>query len=146
MGLYKKLEKVLWVVLILMFVFSLVFDWVKDFVGSSTSFTDVAFVLTIISGAALLLERFLVGPGRGKKYTATESFALLLVFVYMFVMMFQAKGLLTLSILGNDQRSLWILAPALALLWFTKTIAPEIEQKDKERIQKTKKKFKNRDR
>lgn len=146
MGLYKKLEKVLWAVLILMFVFSLVFDWVKDFVGSSASFTDVAFVLTIISGVSLLMERFLVGPGRGKNYTATESFALLLVFVYMFVMMFQAKGLLTLSILGNDQRSLWILAPALALLWFTKTIAPEIEQKDKERIEKNKKKFKNRDR
>ena len=75
-------------------------------------------------------------------YTKTESFALLLVFVYMFVMMFQAKGIMTLSFLGNDQRSLWILAPALALLWFT--IAPEIEQKDKERIEKRKKKFKNR--
>ena len=90
------------------------------------------------------MERFLVGPGTGKIYTKTESFALLLVFVYMFVMMFQAKGIMTLSFLGNDQRSLWILAPALALLWFTKTIAPEIEQKDKERIEKKKKKFKNR--
>lgn len=146
MGLYKKLEKVLWVVLILMFIFSLVFDWVKDFVGSGASFTDVAFVLTMISGAALLLERFLVGPGKGKIYTTTESFGLLLVFAYMVVMLLQAKGLLTLSILGNDQRSLWILAPALALLWFTKTIAPEIEQKDKERIENRKKKFKNRDR
>lgn len=146
MGLYKKLEKVLWVVLILMFVFSLVFDWVKDFVGSGASFTDVAFVLTIISGAALLLERFLVGPGKGKSYSSAESFALLLVFVYMIVMMLQAKGIMNLSVLGNDQRSLWILAPALALLWFTKTIAPEIEQKDKERIENRKKKFKNRDR
>ena len=90
------------------------------------------------------MERFLVGPGTGKIYTKTESFALLLVFVYMFVMMFQAKGIMTLSCLGNDQRSLWIRAPVLALLWFTKTIAPEIEQKDKERIEKRKKKFKNR--
>ena len=142
MKLYKKLEKVLWLVLILMFAFSLVFDWVKNFVGSSVEFTDVAFILTVISGAALLLERFLVGPGTGKRYTTTESFALLLVFVYMFVMMFQARGIMTISFLGNDQRSLWILAPAL--LWFTKTIAPEIEQKDKERIEKRKKKFKNR--
>ncbi|MBS7007836.1 hypothetical protein [Anaerostipes sp.] len=146
MKLYSILEKVLWAVLILMFVFSLVFDWVKDFVGSSTSFTDVAFILTIISGAALLLERFLVGPGKGKSYTSGESFALLLVFVYMLVMMLQAKGIFTLSVLGNDQRSLWILAPALALLWFTKTIAPDIEKKDKERIEQKKKKFKNRER
>ena len=144
MKLYKKLEKVLWLVLILMFAFSLVFDWVKNFVGSSVEFTDVAFILTVISGAALLLERFLVGPGTGKNYTKTESIALLLVFVYMFVMMFQARGIMTISFLGNDQRSLWILAPALSLLWFTKTIAPEIEQKDKERIEKKKKKFKNR--
>lgn len=144
MGLYKKLEKVLWLVLILMFLFSLVFDWVKDYIGASASFTDVAFVLTVISAAALLLERFLVGPGKGNSYTGGETIALVFVFIYMFVMMFQAKGILNLSFLGNDQRSLWILAPALALLWFTKTIAPEIEQKDKERIDKTKKKFKNR--
>lgn len=102
MKLYKKLEKVLWLVLILMFAFSLVFDWVKNFVGSSVEFTDVAFILTVISGAALLLERFLVGPGTGKNYTKTESIALLLVFVYMFVMMFQARGIMTISFLGNE--------------------------------------------
>ena len=105
----SKLEKVLWAVLILMFIVSLIGMFLGQYMDGNV-FYKMCVIMTVLAAAILSAERFYFGKEMGRDMP--EAFKI-----------GYAAGLAFLPFLMElEYRVLWVVVPTVSLLWMTRYI------------------------
>lgn len=116
---YEKQEKVLWFVQIALFIIALLSNWYTPM-----DFYLLNIVLAVVSVVSLTTDRFYFSKVIKQEVHSSYKLAYLVILLYAAVLILQFAGVLEFSILKEASRSLlWILVPAVVLLWKTKFIA-----------------------
>lgn len=119
MATYEKQEKVLWYIQIALFIIALGSNWYTP-----VDFYVLNVVLAVVSVVSLTADRFYYSKMIQQDVYPSYKIAYILILLYAVVLLLQFMGILNISLLNETSRDiLWILVPAVALLWKTKFIA-----------------------
>ena len=107
----SKLEKVLWAVLILMFL--------GQYMDGNV-FYKMCVIMTVLAAAILSAERFYFGKEMGRDMPEAFKIGYWLIIAWAVILLIHAAGLAFLMEL--EYRVLWVVVPTVSLLWMTRYI------------------------
>ena len=107
----SKLEKVLWAVLILMFIVSLIGMFLGQYMDGNV-FYKMCVIMTVLAAAILSAERFYFGKEMGRDMPEAFKIGYWLIIAWAVILLIHAAGL----------AFLWVVVPTVSLLWMTRYI------------------------
>lgn len=118
----SKLEKVLWAVLILMFIVSLIGMFLGQYMDGNV-FYKMCVIMTVLAAAILSAERFYFGKEMGRDMPEAFKISYWLIIAWAVILLIHAAGLAFLPFLMElEYRVLWVVVPTVSLLWMTRYI------------------------
>ena len=118
----RKLEKVLWAVLILMFIISVIGMFLGQYMNGNV-FYKMCVIMTILAAAILSAERFYFGKEMGRDMPEAFKIGYWLIIAWAVILLIHAAGLAFLPFLMElEYRVLWVVVPTVSLLWMTRYI------------------------
>lgn len=115
------IEKILWVIMILMFIGSVFGDFLSKYIAAG-SFYKLSIEITVIAAIILSLERYLFSSSLNREVTFYFNLTYWLIIAYSVMLILQYVGVLNCGFLVDDSRTLWMVVPAATLLWMTRFI------------------------
>lgn len=118
----RKLEKVLWAVLILMFIVSVIGMFLGQYMDGNV-FYKMCVIMTVLAAAILSAERFYFGKEMGRDMPEAFKIGYWLIIAWAVILLIHAAGLAFLPFLMElEYRVLWVVVPTVSLLWMTRYI------------------------
>ena len=118
----RKLEKILWAVLILMFIASLIGMFLGQYMDGAV-FYKICVIMTVLSAAILSLERFYFGKEMGRDMPSAFNIGYWMIIVWSVILLIHAAGVVLLPLLMElEYRVFWVVGPTVSLLWMTRYI------------------------
>ncbi|MFR2774279.1 MAG: hypothetical protein ACLTBR_00425 [Anaerostipes sp.] len=117
-----KLEKILWICLILMFVVCVAGMFLGQYMKAS-DFYQIYFEMTIFSVLILTAERFYFGKEMGRDMPQIFNIGYWLIMIWALILILHYVGVQFLDFLMTvNNRVFWVIVPTLSLLWMTRYI------------------------